>query len=79
MAKKKYKTVCMQEHEYNKLKQIKTLYEQEVGRKTDWAGFLVSLGLGYLIGCGLAKRQSEDSLPDVRREGPPAAHEVTST
>jgi len=65
MAKKKYKTVCMQEHEYNKLKEIKTLYEEEVGRKTDWAGFLVSLGLGYLIGRGLAKRESEATFCDT--------------
>ena len=41
------KLVCLSQPKYEKLMQAKEAYEADQGKKTDWGGFLLFLGLAY--------------------------------
>ena len=60
---KRYKTIGLPEDEFQTLSEAKALYEADTNQKVDWGKFLLALGVGYMVGKGLA----EESKPRRRQ------------
>ncbi len=61
------KLVCMNHTEYAQLKRAKDTYEADTGQRTDWGGFLLFLGLAYLMGKGM--QQQSQQQQQTKRKG----------
>lgn len=59
------KLVCLSQPEYEQLRKAKEAYETDQGQRTDWGGFLLFLGLAYLIGRGIDQQRNQQSLSAV--------------
>ena len=53
------KLVSLSLPEYEKLMQAKEAYEADQGQRTDWGGFLLFLGLAYLVGRGIDQQRNQ--------------------
>jgi len=55
------KLVCLSQSEYEQVKKAKATYEADQGQKTDWGGFLLFLGLAYLVGRGMKQQSNQQN------------------
>ena len=53
------KLVSLSQPEYEQVRRAKEAYEVDQGKKTDWGGFLLFLGLAYLIGRGIDQQRRQ--------------------
>jgi len=56
MARPNQKTLSLRRGDYDKLIEIRKLYESDKGSKVDWSEFFLALGLAYQLGRGLNER-----------------------
>ena len=53
------KLVSLSQPEYEQVKRAKEAYEADRGQRTDWGGFLLFLGLAYLVGRGMDQQRRQ--------------------
>jgi len=53
------KLVSLSLPEYEQVRRAKEAYEVDQGKKTDWGGFLLFLGLAYFVGRGIAQQRKQ--------------------
>jgi len=65
---KEYTSIPVTVEEFQELKKIKERYEREKGGRVSWGWFLLGIGIGSLVGYGLARfRQRQSSTKPKKK------------
>lgn len=65
---KEYTSIPVTVEEFQELKKIKQKYEKEKGGKISWGWFLLGIGIGSLVGYGLARSGQRQSSTKPKKK-----------
>jgi len=65
---KEYTSIPVTVEEFQELKKIKEKYEKERGGKISWGWFLLGIGIGSLVGYGLARSGQRQSSTKQKKK-----------